>query len=247
MFNANFQKMQKQITAYLRDPDNAPLPADLDPERLSLYKDLVFNNLDSILQSTFPVTHDILNEDLWHNLIRDFLKNHQAHTPLFHKIPEEFLYYLEHERDNSLDPPYLYELMHYEWVELAVELLDVPPPNVINAETDLLKGKPIISPLAWILQYNYPVHKIGPNFLPSKKEATFLIVYRNAEDEVQFTEINMITAKLLELIKHDPDITGLKALEKIAKELQHPQPEMVITEGLKILEDLQQQEIILSI
>jgi hypothetical protein len=48
--------------------------------------------------------------------------------------------------------PWLHELAHYEWVELALQIADDDlPPH--DPDGDLLAGKPVPSPLAWALAY----------------------------------------------------------------------------------------------
>ncbi len=58
-------------------------------------------------------------------MARDFFACHACRTPLFTRLAEEFLVYLEQERKGMPeDPPFLLELAHYEWVELALSLSD---------------------------------------------------------------------------------------------------------------------------
>ena len=33
---------------------------------------------------------------------------------------------------------------------------------------DLLEGRPVASPVAWLLSYQYPVHRIRPDFQPTE-------------------------------------------------------------------------------
>lgn len=56
---------------------------------------------------------------------------------------------------------------------------------------------------------------------------TYLLVFRDAGDQVQFMEINAFTTRLLGLFGNTKN-TGRGALETIAKESQHPEPGAVI-------------------
>ena len=70
-------------------------------------------------------------------------------------------------RRDAGDPPWLAELAHYEWVELALQIAErrrLPPHD---PDGDLLDGVPVLSPLAWPLAYRWPVHRIGPDSSPS--------------------------------------------------------------------------------
>ena len=114
---------------------------------------------------------------------------------------------------------------------------------------DLLAGIPVLSPLAWHLAYQYPVHRIGPDFRPDQPGdiMTCLVVYRNRADEVGFMEINPVTKRLLELIDADKEESGKQLLNRIATEMSHPQPEVVINSGLDILKGLAEKDIILGV
>ena len=141
------------------------------------------------------------------------------------------------------------ELAHYEWVELALNISDQEIDlQGIDTETDLLDAVPVLSPLAWPLSYQYAVHRIGPDYLPKQpgEQPTYLVVYRDLNDEVHFLELNPVTAHLLQLISQDEQQTSRQMLTSIADQLQHPDPEVVIQGGLQILNDLKNRNVILG-
>ena len=76
----------------------------------------------------------------------------------------------------------------------------------IDPDGDLIAGRPVLSPLAWVLAYDYPVHQISPANQPHEPagQSTFLVVYRNRDDQVGFMEINAVTARLLECCRTMP-------------------------------------------
>ena len=217
---------------------------------MNIYRELFYNNVESFMASSFPVLRKIMTDTQWHALMRDYFSNHKAKTPLFPEMPREFLQYLQEERDpQDNDPSFLLELAHYEWVELALSLTDEEQHgNDINPEGDLLQEHPVLSSLAWSLQYQYPVHQIGPDNQPDAPAATqtLIIVYRDADEFVGFLEINPVTARLLQLLNEDSDRPGRALLEQIAIEINHTDHEAVIQGGLSILEDLQTRKIILG-
>ncbi|MDH3901040.1 MAG: putative DNA-binding domain-containing protein [Gammaproteobacteria bacterium] len=246
----DFIRRQYEFAAHIRDPENQPAPGDIEDRRMGIYRELFFNNVESFIAGTFPVLRKILDDNTWHALIRDYFSRHRSRTPLFLEMPREFLTWLETERNKQDgDLPFLRELAHYEWVELALsiseESLDVPG---VDSNGNLLKGIPVLSPLAWHLAYNYPVHRIGPDFLPDSPgdSPTFLAVYRDRDNEVGFLEINPVTKRLLELVDEDSDETGEALLSRIALELNHPNPEVVIKGGEEILDNMKQKDIILG-
>jgi hypothetical protein len=243
-----FMQRQYEFAARIREPQHAPAPADVAPRRMALYEELFYNNIHECLSNAFPVLRALHSDDDWHLLVRDYFVSHRARTPLFYQMPREFLYYLQHERGaGEGDYPFTLELAHYEWIELELLTAEETPPHY-HAGGDLLGSAPVLSPLTRLLNYRYAVHQIGPDNIPLHpgEHDTHLLVYRDLQDKVGFIELNMVSARLLQHISEQPQASGRQLLEQIATELNHPNPQTVITGGSEILRDLQQREIILG-
>ncbi len=246
----HFQAVQRELTAFLRRPGLHAGPAGVEQRRLDIYRDLIYNNIESFLATGFPVLHSLYTEKDWHALVRDFVASHLCASPYFSEISEEFLAYLQVERGQTEgDPAFLVELAHYEWVELA---LDIAPEDLsdiaLSVDGDLLKQRPLISPLAWPLVYQYPVHLIGPEFQPEVPADTpsYLVVYRDLDDDVRFMQINAITFRLLQLLQDETIRSGAAALEQVGLEINHPEPEALLKFGEGLLADLREASVILG-
>ena len=245
----DFKSKQQEFAAYIRDPENNPVPADVKEQRMVMYRELFFNNIEGFLSGNFPVLRKILDDQQWFALAQDFFAEHPCQSPYFSHIPEEFLDYLQNERDSSGDFPFMLELAHYECVEMA---LSIAKEDVVAANQDmdnLLNRNIALSPLAWPLAYQYPVHKIAPAFLPlqAPEQPTFLIVYRNSDDDVNFIEISPITYRLLEIIQEHKNPLAEDCLRQLIKESNHPGPELIIVSGLQILKELAEKTIIILV
>ncbi|MGB5396925.1 MAG: putative DNA-binding domain-containing protein [Gammaproteobacteria bacterium] len=238
-----FKQAQYELTAHLRDPKHNPAPANIEDRRLNIYRELIYNNIEGFLSNGFPVIRSIYSDDHWHSMVRDFIARHESHSPYFLEISQELLAYLENEREpQPEDPAGLLELAHYEWVELALNVADDSiDMATVDPNADLLAGHPLLSPVAWPLAYQFPVHKMSADYLPevAPEQPTYLVVYRNRNDEVKFMETNPVTARLLHLIQQNPSITGRQAIEQIAVEMQHPNPDIVMQGGQSALHELQ--------
>ncbi|MET0068250.1 MAG: putative DNA-binding domain-containing protein [Candidatus Thiodiazotropha sp.] len=244
----DFQSRQQAFTAHLRDPHNAPCPEDVGAARMRVYRELIFNNIDGVLSQAFPVLQRICDAPRWHDLVSGFLRDHRAQTPYFSQLPGEFLVYLEERpADPAQDPPFLLELAHYEWVELALSLAEPDSESSpLTARDDPLERILMLSPLAWLLTYAYPVHRIGPDYQPNEAadQATHLLVYRDLSDEIGFLELTPVTARLVALVSGNQTLTGRQILEHIALELNHPDPQALLQHGQAILQDLQSRDIL---
>ena len=245
-----FMQRQYEFAAHIRDPEHNKVPAHLEDRRMKIYRDLFYNNVEGFLSNSFPVLRELMDDNNWHALARDFFAHHRSHSPLFLEISREFLNYLEQERGERPDDfPFLLELAHYEWVELAVSIADIADQTVaVDPQGDILDGTPLLSPVAWPLSYRYPVHQISLDFIPDTpgEQITYLLVYRDDRDEVGFIELNQVSARLFALLQEDSARSGRAALLMIADELQHPDPDAVVSGGTQILQEWQQRGIILG-
>lgn len=242
--------LQRQFAAHLRDPARAPAPEGIEDRRLQIYRDLFFNNVAGLLAGTFPVLHEILGPERWGRLARDFYRDHLCRTPLFLEIPREFLDYLGDERQAQPDdPPFLYELAHYEWVELAlaVEEQDLATMNADPAG-DLLAGVPVLSPLAWPLAYRFPVHQLAPQYQPAEAptEPSFYVARRDRRDQVGFLQVNVVTLRLIERLQQHPELNGAAQLEGLADELPQLERAAVRAGGAAALHELLEADVVLG-
>jgi hypothetical protein len=243
-------ELQTSFAAHIRDPQSVAAPEGIEDRRMAIYRDLFFNNIRSFLSGNFPVLKTLYEEETWTTLCREFYKDFRCHTPLFPELPREFLQYLQdHRQDNADDPPFMLELAHYEWVELALSLDEADSDEVeVNPEGDLLNGIPVLSPLAWPLSYQYPVHNIRVDFQPENppEKATHLLVWRQQDYTIKFMQLNEISLLLLQKMKEEPTLSGLELLTVITGIIKHPKPDVVVAGGKVLLDELREKQIILG-
>lgn len=234
-----FQRFQYAFAAHIRNPKANPLPEGVDAQRMRIYRTLVYNNIENFLLSCFPVLRKLLGKRRWERLVRHFLDIHRSSSPFFREIPGEFIQFLQKEGSIPAGyPEFVLELAHYEWIELVLSVsTEAPDRAMVDATGNLLEGRPALNPVLANLYYHWPVHRLGPRF-PAARADTYLLVFRDAGDQVCFVEINAFTARLISLLETE-EHTGQAALEIIAAESRHPSPQVVVQGGLDILRDLQ--------
>jgi hypothetical protein len=202
--------------------------------------------VEGFLLACFPVLRKVLGVRKWTKLVRAFFSTHRSHTPYFRQIPDEFIQFLQNEWTSPEGyPPYLLALAHYEWIELVLSVSNRSVECGIDAAGDLLDGMPVLNPVLTNLHYDWPVHRIAPRRKVQPAE-TWLLVYRDGHDRVEFTEINAFTARLLTLLESGT-LSGRAALEHIAEESRHPDPALILQAGGALLEDLRARGAILGI
>ncbi|MGD8175884.1 DNA-binding domain-containing protein [Marinimicrobium sp. ARAG 43.8] len=236
----DYRRALTRFAGAIRDPEHTA-QVSADPRRMKVYQELFFSNLNTFLSNNFPVFKSLVPEDWWHNEVRGFLKYHRSRSPLFSDIGREYLDYVGSSGSRPVtpeDPPFMEELLHYEWVELALQIASNPEPR-----TDLVKdpmaGHPVLSPLALSLEYRFPVHRIGPDYQPQEapEHPTWLLVYRSRDRRVSFMALNAFTARLLALIEQCPDCSSRELLEQIGEESPSVDPEALMTGGELMLQE----------
>lgn len=223
MNQGTLRREQLQMAAYLRDPVKSPAPPGVEERRLKVYRDLIYNNVEGFISGGFPVLRSLYTDDQWAELVRLFMDRHRCRSPYFLEISQEFISFLMDEHQlRECDPAFMTELAHYEWVELALDVSEEVIPEAIAA-TDLEHSVTRLSPLAWVLSYQFPVHEIGPGFRPEyADQPTFLVVYRNREDQVKFMALNGATARLLEMLRDNAAEPVDAVIAQLATEMNMP-------------------------
>lgn len=213
------RQQQYELAAHLRDPAAHAPPPGLEDRRLSIYRELFFNNIEGLLSGNFPVIRKTLGEPHWRPLVREFYARHRSHTPLFAEIGREFIRFLQERAEHGTgDPAWLADMAHYEWVELGLQIANDEFP-AHDANGDLLAGIPVLSPLAWALAYVWPVQHIGPDYQPETppEAPTLVLVRRDAQYDIRFAEISPLVYRLIEILRAG-ERSGRQALEQLAGE-----------------------------
>ncbi len=249
-----FQRLQLQFAEHIRNPEKVAYAPDgevpIEPRRLEVYEQLFFNNIEGFFSQVFPVCAAILGSERWHQIIREYMVKHRSRTPLFHALGEEMIAFFETEFEAiESDPDFLLELAHYEWVELALSIstnvgfnldMDVSDSTDGLVESDLdLSYK--LSPVAWPLAYEWPVHQLSKAFQPSKKpeQVTTLLVYRceknNGDEVIDFMTLTPLLYQWLMIL--ETSSSAREAFETVAQPYDFP-PDQLTGFALQTLQDL---------
>ena len=244
----SFKDTQVEFTTYIRDPENNPAPSDVKTQRMEMYRTLMFNNVESFISSNFPVLRRIFDEPFWNAMVQDYFSHHTNKTPYFSEIGEEFLHYLEHEREfHSEDPPFILELAHYEWVEMAASIATEHLPERSLGLEELDESIVLrLSPLAWPLVYQYPVHNLSPEFQPTSppEQPTFLLVFRDRDNEVRFLELNAMTYQMLQVIQENEGILLSHCAEQLISQFNSFDPEVINKGILQTIKELAAKDVV---
>jgi uncharacterized protein len=239
------REQQFALARHVRDPQRNAPPPGIEERRLAIYRDLFYSSIEGLLAGNFPVIRQTLGDARWHALVREFYAGYRCTTPLFTEIGREFVRFLEL---RGADPrmPWLRDLAHYEWVELALQITeDTLPAHA--AEGDLLEGHPVVSPQAWALAYRWPVQQIGPHFQPASppETPTLLLVRRDGAGDVHFSELSPLVYRLLALLGDGG--SGREVLRALAAEAGTTDSDAFMREGAAMLERLRAEGVLLGV
>jgi len=243
-----FQQLQRAQLAYLRRPLAEHLPLGFDGERLAVYVELLYNKFDESLSACFPVLHSILEPIHWRALLKDFIAEHHCLSPYYRQIPDEFVLYLQNERRNQGDPPYLAELAHFEWIELVLSIAEAEAVVIeLLTNEQLLQAVPVFAPVMRLLHYVWPVQQINRAYhaVEPPPAGTHILGFRDANEQVRLIALNPAAARLIQLLQSG--LSGYEALRRIGETLNSQDPSALIPFGAGILADLHRQGAIIGI
>ena len=225
----DFQHTQAAFTHWLRKPDSASLPAGVLPERMQTYRELLFNNVISFVDITFPVAKALLPATLWQRLTERFFADHHCQSPFFYDISLHFREFVAAlDWPELAEHPWLTELLHYEWMELATDIADVPNPSVApgcmlaDASFWQQTDAPIrLAMPAWPLAYQWPVAHwtAETDAADLQPEPQAVVLWRNADDEARSLVIEPLAAWLIERIQLGEQAQHAPTLTQLADEL----------------------------
>lgn len=244
----DFQAFQHAFAARIRDPRANARPAGVPARRMRVYEELLHNNIDSFASLCFPVTKQCLGARAWKRAVRAFFAAGRLHSPLFRDIPEAFLDWMAEEAPARFpNKPWLAEFMHYEWLELVVQVhADAPDAPAIDPDGDVLTGRVALNPATRLGCYHYAVERIGPRKRPKADGRVHCyLVFRDAADDTRFVKINPLSARLYEILEAEP-LTGAQALDRVAAEIGHADPAGLRGHGRALLEGLRAEGVILG-
>ena len=248
----DFQRIQEEFCAHLRDPDRHPAPTDIEDRRMDIYRGLFFHNIDGLICDAFPKLTELIGDEARERLARTFYAEHACRTPYFHRIGQEFVDFLatEHVPDTSL-PPFLAELADYEWTDIRIRQSEQDPTETsgsIDPDGDLLEHPVALSPTAELRVYTWPVHRIGPGFQPGEapETPTFLLAFLGQSGKTRFVELSPMSARLIALLQDQPSVPARSHLESISEELGLADCSEVLSGGGEILSRLRRRGAVLG-
>lgn len=195
------QRMQQQ-TAWLAS--RVRLPQDVIA---SHYARSVRANVESVLESAFPLTHaHWAPVDRW-QLVEGFVIAHGAEAPEFHHIATEFVRYVQHRHsEGSLNwPKPRLALLEYEWACLCVEIDEGVVPQELPGEEVTAESSFTLNPTLQLLELPFAIRSSG--VVPTRQGNHFYGLFRSPDHQVVTQRLRDWDVALIQLLQQQPGIT----------------------------------------
>ncbi len=236
---ASLYDIQQEIFNYLYDkPADATVLNSKAQNELSIYRTLVLNGAEALLESIYPHCYRIL-ADNWESIIESYTANYPSRSPIYNHQAQKFSEFLASETftANYNYPNYLAELALYEWTELELHnALDLPP--LSHHLTPINKILELKYPITQVIEYlkttGDSIEEIRSTDIEEESEIIFL--YRDQEScKTRFFKLSETTLFVLRSLEaelsskaiHDQfcksfniDLS-LEAIETLLKELKN--------------------------
>ncbi len=235
----DFQQVQQQLCRELRTA--APDSQWIDSRRLQVYQELLRNNVNTFIDTCYPISQRLLGESVWADLAEDFFAQSRCDSPFYYDISLAFREYLEDANHVVLSSyPWLRELLHVEWMELHVDLaeFDWPVPQVVDLDESVAYH---LSVPVWVLAYQWPVYQWTTQTSLEQigeSDPSCILVWRSREHHLQQLQVSPMAAFLIEQMSvsascHVAD--WVDCLQQAVPQLELAQIEQVVEQVLKLL------------
>lgn len=183
--------LQTDLALYCRTGLNEPDTSI--QEHTFHYRRLVYNVIEDILTSAFPLTKKLIGKKRWNKMIHYFFENHKCQTPQVWKLPLEFSdYYQEKKLPFKREFPFLKTLLQYEWLEIEIFMMEDLPIENVRTEKKSIEDIIVPNPEIKILYTEYPFHiKNVKKITEEDKGQYFVSIHRDYETkQVMFNDLS---------------------------------------------------------
>ncbi|MBI3139914.1 MAG: putative DNA-binding domain-containing protein [Sphingobacteriales bacterium] len=198
------QQYQSNLACYCRTGNLAAIPG-IHRENIREYRRLVYNVVEDMLRSAYPLAADFLPGEEWEALVNEFFSRHACQSPQVWYMPKEFYEYLAENNHPVLAAyPVLPDLLLFEWTETELFMMEDKPVDC-SPSGDLLFSKLVLNPEHLLLAFDFPVHRKNAGQISDRdRGAYYAASHRNTAGEVIFTDCSPGLVRILEYLAEKP-------------------------------------------
>lgn len=181
-----------------------------------LYRNNIRNNIHEVLNKTFPLLSNELNNERKNEIVNNFFLKHCAKEAEFHKIATELVCFLQN--NNFLDAA-LKCLMEYEWIIYNIEIAETIGMTDTKKQyyhTEMLGTEVRLNPTLKFIKLPFPLQNGYPSTGQYEHDGCFIYgLFKNSKNEVLRKKILSFDLSVLNLIIDN----GISLIEDLGKYL----------------------------
>lgn len=198
------ERLRASARSFLRDAGveerDVEQLALVGPDRLLVYRKLVFNRFVSAVEMSIPRTVARLGSARFREDVSRFLEEAGSRSPYLRDIAVEFVAWAVPLWAGDSDiPNYMPDLARHELLSFEIASMPQDPKPEPAGELDLERGV-LFQQAARIVHYDHAVHTLPADeddrTVPSR-ERTSLLAYRDDSHRVRFLELGPVAAEVL--------------------------------------------------
>lgn len=201
MSKTKTHEYQSALAHYCKTGDLKEIPG-INKRHIHHYRRLVVNNVYDSISSAYPLTMNLLGDELFKNVFDDFFKTEPLQHPQIWMMPKAFMEYIHHKRKDLLKEYIVLEqLLEFEWLEIEVYMMaDISLPKTNKQKVYIL------NPEIRLMKLDFPIHlKQANRITPNEMADYFVGLHRHPQSgNVHFTNLSVPFVDLLEHCSAQP-------------------------------------------
>ncbi len=191
---------------------------------ISIYQRLVFQRYEEVLRNSFPLFIKEVDEELFENSIKDFMKETPS-TPFLWKVPKDYIKFVKRNKLFNKQK-YLYELLYFDWIEIEIYMREY---KFSKKKRFSYKDTYKLSKSARIKKFKYDI--LNKEY--TIRRENFLVIYYDFEtNEVIYREINPLIYELLDRLNKKQTIGKILKEICIENEIDFKEAKKLLKEPL---------------
>ena len=221
------------------------------PRRRTVYRELIFNNVSSVIHHAAPIFFAHLGADAGVALLRRFLADYTPRTRFYRHLPQDFAAFLSrHAASLDLPHPFLRELADLECSEYELIFQENDDSSAYALETVLESARIRFNSVLMMRYYGYPVDCMTETTLPASRvpETIVLLAWRHPQTHrVWRRRLSETEARFFSILADSPQITVAEALAALARCYPDVAAEALLQESLSLLGQWIEEKIVVSL
>lgn len=246
MLKPETKQIQQDLGDYCKFNHNEDIKG-AKKDRLHHYRRLIYNIIDDALENAYPITRKQLNDTQWKQMVDEFVQEHPCQNPQLYLMPGELIEFaIKKDYATQFNIPYFVDMLNFEWIEVIVHSMKNEELEPYKEDGDFLNSNVYFTPYFKLISLNYPIHKLKETEIKNQKGAYFLLVYRQPNGTVQYTELNNVTTHIINEM-YSNNKTLLEALSPILVNKDEDVRVSLINQSLGFINQLKSLGIVLGI